>query len=66
MAIIYVSINGFIDKVPVKEVRNFEKDFTTILNAQHKETLNAIRSGKIDDSITSVLKKVALELAKKY
>ncbi len=66
VAIIYVSINGFIDKVPVKEVRNFEKEFTTILNAQHKETLNAIRSGKIDDSITSVLKKVALELAKKY
>ncbi len=66
VAIIYVSINGFIDKVPVKEVRNFEKDFSTILAAQHKETLASIRSGKIDDSITSVLKKVAQELAKKY
>ena len=66
VAIIYVSINGFIDKVPVKEVRNFEKDFSTILAAQHKDTLAAIRSGKIDDSITSVLKKVAQELAKKY
>jgi len=66
VAIIYVSINGFIDKVPVKEVRTFEKDFSTILAAQHKDTLAAIRSGKIDDSITSVLKKVAQELAKKY
>lgn len=66
VAIIYVSINGFIDKVPVKEVKGFEKDFSTILSAQHKETLNAIKAGKIDDAVTAVLKKVATELAKKY
>ncbi|TAH25269.1 MAG: F0F1 ATP synthase subunit alpha [Cytophagales bacterium] len=66
VAIIYVSINGYIDRVPVKEVKAFENDFATILSAQHKDTLNALASGKIDDSITSVLKKVAQELAKKY
>lgn len=66
VAIIYVSTNGFIDNVPVSKVKEFEKEFLGLLSAQYKSTLDDIRAGKIDDSVTSVLKKAAQELAKKY
>jgi F-type H+-transporting ATPase subunit alpha len=66
VAIIYVSTNGYIDNVPVKDVKTFEMEFSALLKAQHADTLKALRSGKIDDSITSILKSVAQDLAKKY
>ncbi len=66
VAIIYVSSNGYIDNVPVKDVKTFENEFSNFLKVSHKDTLDAIRAGKIDDSVTEVLKKVAKDLAKKY
>ena len=66
VAIIYASTKGFIDDVPVKEVRKFQKEYFALLVAQHKDTLNAVRSGKFEDSVTSVLGQVAKDLAKKY
>lgn len=66
VAIIYASTKGLIDTVPVKEVRSFQKEFMSLLTAQHKDTLNTIRSGKLDDSVTSVLTKVAKDLSQKY
>lgn len=66
VAIIYVSTNGFIDDVPVKEVKTFEIEFLNILKVSHKNVLDDLRQGKLDDNITGTLKKVALDLAKKY
>jgi F-type H+-transporting ATPase subunit alpha len=66
VATIYVSTNGFMDTVLVNKVRDFEKDFLTTLRTSHKDTLKEIKSGKIDDAITEVLKKVAKEVAVKY
>jgi F-type H+-transporting ATPase subunit alpha len=66
VATIYVSTNGFMDSVLVNKVRDFEKDFLTVLRTSYKDTLKEIKSGKIDDAITEVLKKVAKEVAVKY
>ncbi len=66
VAIIYVSTNGLIDDVAVNKVRDFEKAFSQTLAVSHKETLAAIKAGKIDDSVTSVLKAVAKDLVKSY
>jgi F-type H+-transporting ATPase subunit alpha len=66
VAIIYVSTTGLMDTVPVNMVREFETEYLGLLKAQQKETLEAIRSGKIDDAVTAVLKKTAQDLAKKY
>ena len=66
VAIIYVSTNGFIDNVPVAKVKAFQNEFQGLLAAQYKDTLSAIKAGKIDESVTSVLKKAAQDLAKKY
>jgi F-type H+/Na+-transporting ATPase subunit alpha len=66
VAIIYLSTNGLLDLVPVTEVRNFEKEFANLLSLQYADTLAAIKKGKIDDSVTDVLRKVSKELTSKY
>ncbi|WMJ72512.1 F0F1 ATP synthase subunit alpha [Cytophagaceae bacterium ABcell3] len=66
VAIIYVATNGLLDNVPVEEVKNFENQFSGLLVAQHKDVLETIKSGKIDDSVTSVLKQVAKDLSSKF
>jgi F-type H+-transporting ATPase subunit alpha len=65
-AIVYCGTKGLLNDVPVNKVREFEADFLGILKAQEPATLDGIKAGKIDDSITSVLERVALNLAKKY
>ncbi|HSZ26147.1 MAG TPA: F0F1 ATP synthase subunit alpha [Cytophagaceae bacterium] len=66
VAMIYVSTNGFIDAVPVNEVKNFEKEFLTLLRTQSKAVLEGLKAGKLDDNITGTLKSVALDLAKTF
>ncbi len=66
VAMIYVCTNGLIDKVPVADVKSFEKEYLTLLKAQHRNVLNDLKAGKLDDNITGILKTVALDLAKKY
>jgi F-type H+/Na+-transporting ATPase subunit alpha len=66
IAIIYVSINGIIDNVPVKDVKQFQSEFLTLMRTSQKDTLNALKAGKYDDAITAVLKKTAQEVAQKY
>ena len=66
IAIIYASINGLMDNVPVEKVKEFEKAFLDVLTAQQAGVLASLRSGKFDDSLTDVIKKVAKEVAGKY
>ena len=66
VAIIYVSTNGLIDNVPVNRVKEFESEYLGLLEAQHQDVLEVLRSGKLDDNVTETLKKVAVDLAKKY
>jgi F-type H+/Na+-transporting ATPase subunit alpha len=66
VAIIYASTNGLLDRVPVNKVREFETEFSNQMASQHADTLEALRAGKLDDSITSVIKKVATELSERY
>jgi F-type H+-transporting ATPase subunit alpha len=65
-AIIYCGTKGLLKDVPVKRVREFEADYLAILEASHKNILDRLKKGELDDSITSELEKVAKDLAKKY
>ena len=66
VATIYASINGVLDKVALNKVKAFETDFLTVLSAQYSDVLKGLQAGKLDDSITEVLKKVGREIASKY
>ncbi len=65
VAIVFASTNGLMDNVPVNKVREFQSDYLSVLAAQHKDALNNLRAGKLDDA-APILKKVAGEVAQKY
>jgi F-type H+-transporting ATPase subunit alpha len=52
--------------VPVNKVKEFEAEYLQQLEQRHPEVLTALKAGKFDDSLTSVLESVAKELAGKY
>jgi F-type H+-transporting ATPase subunit alpha len=66
VAILYLGTKGLLTKVPVNKVRAFETEYLDYLDAKHRDTLDQIKAGKIDESITSVLERVAKELTAKY
>jgi F-type H+-transporting ATPase subunit alpha len=66
IAIIYLGTRNLLREVPVNRVKEFESEYLAMLDAQHKGVLETLRKGVIDDSVTSVLEKVAKELSPKY
>jgi F-type H+/Na+-transporting ATPase subunit alpha len=66
VAMILASTRGFIDKVPVQKVQEFEKEFVALLRDQYKSVLDNFRAGKVDDAEINTIKKVATELSQKY
>src|SRR5574343_566546 len=66
VAIIYCGTKGLMRSVPVKKIKEFEAEFLNQLELRHRPTLDAIRAGKIDNDITSVLETVAQEISSKY
>jgi F-type H+-transporting ATPase subunit alpha len=55
-----------LQKVPVNKIREFEAEFLSYMEQKHKDTLNLLKAGKIDDSITAVIEDAASELTSKY
>ena len=66
VAIIYAGSKNLLKTVPVNKIKEFEKDYIEYLNAKHRDTLNALKAGKLDDNITDVLEKAAKEISAKY
>ncbi|MCG3165948.1 MAG: ATP synthase subunit alpha [Bacteroidia bacterium] len=66
VAIIYVGTKGLLRNVPVNKVKEFEKDFLNLMEAQYKNVLNDLKAGKLTDEITNTIEKVASELTGKY
>lgn len=66
IAIIYCGTKGLLREVPVNKVKSFEEEYLNQLEIRHKDVLESLKAGKLDDQITSVLEKVAKELVSKY
>jgi F-type H+-transporting ATPase subunit alpha len=67
VAIIYVAGEGFIDKVPVDKVRDFEEELLERLTLRHEDILTQIReSGTLSDEAKEVFEKEAKDLAELY
>jgi F-type H+-transporting ATPase subunit alpha len=57
VVVIYAVTNGYLDDVPVPQVRKWERDFLGYLDKQHPKVLEAIRTKKaLDDETTNALK----------
>lgn len=66
IAIIYAGSKNLLRNVPVEKVREFEKDYLEYLDAKHRDVLDQLKAGKINDEITDTLTQVAKELSAKY
>jgi F-type H+-transporting ATPase subunit alpha len=66
VAIIYVGTQGLLGHVPVEKVKEVEKEIIDYLNQKHKDTMDAIRAGKIDDDIKGVIEAAASEMTARF
>jgi F-type H+-transporting ATPase subunit alpha len=66
VAIIYAGSKNLLRNVPVNKVKEFERSYIDYLNNKHRDILDALKAGKLDDTITEVLESVAKELSAKY
>ncbi|MBS1975791.1 MAG: F0F1 ATP synthase subunit alpha [Bacteroidetes bacterium] len=66
VAIITATTRGYLDKVPVNRVREFEKNFINAMKTNHRAILDNFRAGKLEEADMGTLKKVALDMAGSY
>jgi len=66
VAIIYAGSKNLLRQVPVEKVKEFERDYLELLNAKHRETLDALKAGKLTDDVIDVLTSVAKDLSSRY
>lgn len=66
IAIIYCGSKGLLMDVPVKKIREFEVEFIDHLERNHNNVIEGLAAGKLDDTITVTLEKVAKEIASRY
>lgn len=66
IAMIYAGTENLMRKVPINKVKEFLRDYVDFLKAKHADTLAALKAGKYDNNLTSVLKQVADDIAAKY
>jgi len=66
VAIIYCGTKGLLKNVPVRKVKEFERDFIEFLELRHADTLDSLAKGIIGDKETETLDKVAADIAAKF
>ena len=66
ICILYASTNGYLDKIPLSQVKEFEKSYLSLLKTQHSGVLTKIAAGEWSDGITQILAEEAKNLAKLY
>jgi F-type H+-transporting ATPase subunit alpha len=66
IAIIYCGTMGLLKDVPVNKVKEFEIEFIEYLELKHRNILDRLKEGVLNNDITNVLDKVASDLVSKY
>ncbi|MGY5355427.1 F0F1 ATP synthase subunit alpha [Wenyingzhuangia sp. IMCC45467] len=66
IAVIYAGTKNLLKAVPVNKVKEFEADYIQFLNTKHRDVLDSLKSGKLEQSSLDVLEAVAAEVSSKY
>lgn len=66
IAILYASVHGYLDKVPLDKIKEFEISYLTILKAQHSKALARMAAGEWSEELSLLLATEADILAKTY
>ena len=66
VAILYCGTHGLMAPVPVEKVRECQDSFLEIMRNSHKDVIDLLGSGKIDDNATAVIEKAMADVAGQY
>ncbi|HEV2544061.1 MAG TPA: F0F1 ATP synthase subunit alpha [Methylobacterium sp.] len=67
VAVIYAGVNGYLDKLPVNQVRPFEDQLLNTLRSKHQDWLDSVRDSKdLSDANANTLKGVIETVAKSF
>lgn len=66
VAVIYAGSKNLMRDVPVDKIKEFERDYLEMLNVKHRDTLDALKAGKLTDQAIDVMIEVAKDLSAKY
>jgi F-type H+-transporting ATPase subunit alpha len=66
IAIIYCGTMGLLKDIPINKVKAFEADFLEYLSLKHKDVLEDLRKGNINNDITKILDNAAAEVVIKF
>jgi F-type H+-transporting ATPase subunit alpha len=66
VAIIHLGTSNLMRSIPVNKIREFEAAYLEYLDAKHKDTLESLRKGVIDDAVKAVLNAACAEISKSY
>lgn len=67
VAILYCGTHGLMRDIPISKVRAFQDAFLTSLRANHQaDVIDVLAAGKITDEITSLIEKLAAEVAGQF
>ncbi len=65
VAIIYCGSKGLLSELPAEKVKAFEKEFLDFLELKHKNILDSIKAGKIDDQEEKLLTAMAKDIVER-
>ena len=66
IAVIYCSSNGFFDGVDLKNISKLEKEYLDTVNSKHKDLLDELAEGKVNEKSLEKLGEVAKKAALNY
>ncbi|MBX3101259.1 MAG: F0F1 ATP synthase subunit alpha [Bacteroidetes bacterium] len=66
VAVLYVGTNNLARTVPVDKIKEFEKSYIQLLQSSHRDVLDQLKAGKLDDTIEATLRKAAQETAANF
>ena len=66
IAILYCGTHALMEEIPISKVRAFQDAFLERMRSSHKDVLEALASGKIEDSLTSVIESEASMVALQF
>ena len=66
IAILYCGTAGLLKDIPLDKIKSFEKDYLEFLDLKHRDILDNLRDGILNNDIIKLLENVAAELVIKY
>jgi len=66
ISIIFCGTHGLLSEIPVEKIKDFEKEFLSFLELKHKNLLDLLKTGKINEETENLLISVANEVIEQF